>query len=166
MGPDGLPVASDADGVLSLGDLPGKVTAVHLTGDGQRLVLAGGTPGLSGQAELRDAVSGKLLMAFAGHRYLLYDAELSPDGSLVATAGYDRTIRLWNVADGSLLREIDVHNAAVFDLAWHPAGGMLASASGDETVKLWRVADGQRLDTLSQPQGDVYTVLFTPTARR
>ena len=50
VGPDGLPVASDADGVLSLGDLPGKVTAVHFTGDGQLLVLAGGTPVLSGQA--------------------------------------------------------------------------------------------------------------------
>ncbi|MBL7193674.1 MAG: hypothetical protein ISS73_06940 [Pirellulales bacterium] len=166
VGPDGLPVASNADGVVSLGDLPSKVMAVHFASDGQRLVLAGGTPGLSGQAELRDAVSGRLLMAFAGHRDLLYDAELSPDGSLVATAGYDRTIRLWNVADGSLLREIDVHNAAVFDLAWHPDGGMLASASGDETVKLWRVADGQRLDTLSQPQGDVYTVLFTPDGSR
>ena len=162
VGPDGLPDHTDPAAVLTLGELPGKVTAVHFSSDGQRLVLAGGTPGVSGQAELRDAATAELLLTFAGHRDLLYDAELSPDGSLLATAGYDRTIRLWNAADASLLREIDVHNAAVFDLAWHPDGGVLASASGDETVKLWRVSDGQRLDTLSQPQAEVRQVRFTP----
>ena len=162
VGPDGLPLLTDPTAVLTLHDLPGKVTAVHFSNDDSHVVVAGGVPGLSGQAELHDASSGALLLTCGGHRDLLYDAELSPDGSLLATAGYDRTIRLWDTRDGSMLREIDVHNAAVFDLAWHPAGAVLASASGDETVKLWRVADGQRLDTLSQPQAEVRSVLFTP----
>ena len=166
VGSDGLPQQSDPAAMLTLQDLPGTVTAVHFSGDGTRLVVAGGIPGLRGQAEIRDAATGTLQQAFTGHRDLLYEAELSPDGTLLATAGYDRTIRLWRVADGVLEREIDVHNAAVFDLAWHPSGGLLASASGDETVKLWRVADGERLDTLSQPQAEVRRVLFTPDGSR
>lgn len=166
VGTDGLPSNDAAAAVVVLHDLPGKVMAVHFSVDGRQLVVAGGIPGLRGQAELRDAATGERLVSFGGHRDLLYDAELSPDGSRLATAGYDRTIRLWRTSDGSLEREIDVHNAAVFDLAWHPGGGVLASASGDETVKLWRVADGQRLDTLSQPQGELRRVLFTPDGSR
>ncbi|MFM9010268.1 MAG: WD40 repeat domain-containing protein, partial [Planctomycetota bacterium] len=90
------------------------------------------------------------------------DAELSPDEATLATAGYDRSIKIWNAADGSLLRTRDVHNGAGADLAWNPTGTVLASASADETVKLWRTSDGVRLDTLSQPQGEVASVAFTP----
>jgi WD40 repeat protein/mono/diheme cytochrome c family protein len=148
--------------VVTMPDPPGNVLATHFSRDGSRLVISGGVTGLRGVAEIRDAATGRLVRAFGGHRDLVYDAELSPDETLLATAGYDRSIRLWNTADGSLVRSIDVHNGAVFDLAWHPSGKVLASASADETVKLWRAADGVRLDTLSQPQGEVTSVAFTP----
>ena len=151
--------------LLTLADLPGKVMAVHYSPDGRRLVVAGGVPGLVGTAQLRDAATGAVEREFGGHRDLLHDAELSPDGRLLATAGYDRSVKLWNVADGSLVRSIDVHNGAVFDLAWHPSGRLLASASADETVKLWRTSDGVRLDTLKEPQAEVFAVAFTPDGR-
>ena len=141
--------------------LPGKVNAVHFTNDGSQVIIAGGITGLHGLAQLRDAGTGVVVREFGGHADVLYDAEISPDGKMLATAGYDRVIKLWNVADGVLLRTMDVHKGAVFDLAWHPDGRVLASASADETVKLWRAADGVRLDTLSQPQGEMAAVLFT-----
>jgi WD40 repeat protein len=147
--------------LVSIFDGPAVVKALHFNRDGTRLVVAGGITGLRGVAEIRNAANGTLLMAFGGHRDLIYDAELSPDEATLATAGYDRSVKLWNVADGSLQRSIDVHNAAVFDLAWHPSGKVLASASADETVKLWRAGDGVRLDTLGQPQGEVACVAFT-----
>ena len=125
-------------------DFPGTVTAVHVSPDGRLLVVAGGVAGLTGVTELRDLASGAVLGSFDGHRDQLFDAELSPDGTTLATAGYDRSIKLWNVADGRLLRTIDIHNGAIFDLAWHPSGKILASASADETVKLWRASDGLR----------------------
>ncbi len=151
--------------LLTITDLPGPITAVHYSRDGSRLVVAGGITGLRGVAEIRDAATGRLLRSFAGHRDIVYDAELSPDETTLVTAGYDRSIRLWNVADGSLRRSIDVHNGAVYDLAWHPTGKLFGSASADETVKLWRTGDGVRLDTLSQPQGEVTSVAFTPDGR-
>jgi hypothetical protein len=148
--------------VATLADLPGRVMAVHFGPDDRTLVVAGGVAGLAGVAELRDAATGAVVRTFRGHRDLLTDAELSPDGTILATAGYDRAVKLWNTADGALLRSIDVHNGAVFDLAWHPSGKVLASASADETVKLWRAADGVRLDTLKEPQAEVFAVTFTP----
>ena len=148
--------------LLTITDLPGPIAAVHYSHDGSRLVVAGGITGLRGVAEIRDAASGKLMKSFGGHRDIVYDAELSPDEATLATAGYDRSIKLWNVADGTLVRSIDVHNGAVYDLAWHPSGKLFGSASADETVKLWRASDGVRLETLSQPQGEVASLAFTP----
>ncbi len=148
--------------VRTLSGLPAKVNAVHFTAGDRQVILAGGITGLHGVAQLRDATTGALVREFAGHSDVLYDAEISPDGKTLATAGYDRVIRLWQVEDGKPLRSIDVHKGAVFALAWHPDGKVLASASADETVKLWRVSDGLRLDTLNQPQGEMTSVLFTP----
>jgi hypothetical protein len=165
-----VPVAAGGTAAVPPGqtaviDLPWKAHAIHFSPDGRAFVVAGGVAGLSGVAELRDAASGSLIRSFGGHRDLLYDAEFSPDGRLLATAGYDRSLKLWNVADGALLRSIDVHNGAIFDLAWHPSGKMLGSASGDETIKLWRASDGVRLDTLNQPQGEMFAVAFTPDGK-
>ena len=152
-------------GLKAATDLPWKANAVHFSPDGKTFVVAGGVTGLSGVAELREVASGSLIRSFGGHRDVLYDAEFSPDGKLLATAGYDRSLKLWNVADGTLLRSIDVHNGAIFDVAWHPSGKLLGSASADETIKLWRTSDGVRLDTLNQPQGEMFSVAFTPDAR-
>lgn len=141
---------------------PGKINAVNFSPDGRQVVIATGIAGLRGVARIHDVRRGELVREFAGHRDVLYDAEFSPDGKLLATAGYDRSIRIWRVATGEELHHLAVHNGAVFDLAFDPSGTVLASASADQTVKLWRVSDGVRLDTLNQPQGELYRVAFTP----
>ena len=146
---------------LTIDHLPGKVNALHFDSTGEKIVLATGITGLSGKAQIRSASTGAIESEWAGHRDVLYDAEISPDGSMLATAGYDRVIRLWKIADGSQVIAIDIHKGAIFDLAWHPSGTILASASADETVKLWRIPDGVRLDTLKEPQAEISNVLFT-----
>jgi hypothetical protein len=80
---------------------------------------------------------------------------------LIATAGYDRKILLWDSERGDVVRELVGHNGAVFDLAFSPDGKVLVSACADETVKVWKVASGERLDTLSQPEGEVFAVALT-----
>ncbi len=148
--------------VMTLSDLPGKVNAVHFSADGARLVTASGVTGLHGVASIWNVADGKRLRDFKGHRDILYDAELSPDGKILATCSYDRNVILWNAETGELLRTLEGHNDAIYDLAFSPDGTVLATASGDETAKLWLVATGERLDTLHQPQAEQYVVAFSP----
>ena len=100
-----------------------------------------------------------------GHRDTLYGAALSPDGTLAATAGYDRRIKLWNTRTGKLLRTLEGHNGPVHGIAFSPDGTVLASAGGDSAVKLWQVASGQRLDTFGQPTGEQFITAFTPDSQ-
>ncbi|MGB0582730.1 MAG: c-type cytochrome domain-containing protein [Limisphaerales bacterium] len=147
-------------------DHPGKVNAVHFSANGERLVTASGIAGHSGVATIWDIKTGKKIREYGTeHTDVLYDAELSPDGKVLVTAGYDRFIRTWQVKDGEPIRSIEGHNGAIFDLAFSPDGEILASASADETVKLWRLANGQRLDTLNQPEGEQFAVAFTRDGR-
>lgn len=146
----------------TLGTFPGKVTALHFTADGTRLVTASGVAGLGGVAAIWNVADGALIRRFEGHRDLLYDAELSPDGALLATCGYDKKIELWDATSGKPLRTLEGHTGAIYDVAFSPDGRFLVSASADDTCKVWRVEDGLRLDTLPQPLKAEYACLFSP----
>ena len=141
---------------------PGKINAISFSKDGRQVVTATGVTGLGGEAFLWDVETGKLIRRFTGeHRDILFDAELSPDGSILATAGYDRSIKVWETGSGKLLRTIEGHNGAIYDIAFSPDGSVLASAGGDASVKLWQVSTGLRLDTLGQPTGEQFNVADT-----
>ncbi len=145
----------------------GKINALHFSADGTKLVAATGISGLKGEAIVFDTKSGEVVKTIGEgtHRDILFDAEFSPDGALLATAGYDRDIHLWDLASGKLLRSMTAHNGAVYDLAFSPDGTVIASASGDGTCKIWLVATGERLDTLNQPEAEQYRVAFTPDSQ-
>ncbi len=148
-----------------LDGFPGKVNAVHFAADGSRLVTASGVEGLGGVAAIWDTSDGTLVRQFKGHRDILYDAELSPDRTILVTCGYDKRIIFWDTATGEQIRTLDGHNGAVYDVAFSPDGRFLVSASADDTCKVWRVADGARLDTLGQPLKEQYTCAFSPDGK-
>jgi WD40 repeat protein len=142
-----------------------KVNSIQFSKDGERILVASGLTGAFGNAAIFSANTGELLAEFVGHRDVLYAATFSPDETLIATAGYDRDIILWDVESGEPIRNLTGHNGAIFDLAFSPDGEVLVSACADETVKVWHVATGNRLDTLSQPEGEVFATAITPDGR-
>lgn len=160
-------VSLDSRGTVRRLDVPhGNVMDVAYSADGKRLAAAAGEPGLFGELLVWNAETGSVELSLRGHKDSLFAVAFSPDGSLLATAGYDQSIQLWNAASGDPVRELAGHSGAVFDLAFRPDGKMLASASADRTVKLWDVATGVRLETFAQPLGELYAVAFSPDGRR
>jgi mono/diheme cytochrome c family protein len=136
--------------VRTLAGHAGNVNDLAFSADGSRLAAAAGEPGVGGEVLLWSVADGKLLRAFRSHKDAVYAVALSPDGKILASAGYDTRIELRDAGSDALLRTLDGHNEAVFDLAFRPDGKILASASADRTVKLWDAASGQRRDTLGE----------------
>jgi len=90
----------------------------------------------------------------------------SPDGRTLASASYDHTVKLWDIANGRERRTLGEHTSAVYRVAYSPNGGILASSGADGTVKLWEAAAGRLLHSLHAQHGEqVEDVAFSPDGR-
>ncbi|MBX3420444.1 MAG: hypothetical protein KF752_02695 [Pirellulaceae bacterium] len=145
--------------------LPGKITSLRLSPDGQRLVVGAGQVGASGTVTLVGLSERKVLKTFADHADAVYCAALSPDGRWLASGSYDRTVVVRDMQSEQIVARLTGHNGAIYDLDFHPSSQHLATASADQTVKLWSIPSGQRLDTLGQPEGEMRCVRFAPNGQ-
>jgi WD40 repeat protein len=84
------------------------------------------------------------------------DVAWSPDGKSVATAGADKTVRVWSAADGKEVRVLRGHTGAVNSVRFSPDGKRLASGGADDTTRVWAVADGKEQLTLKPGGNDLY----------
>ena len=76
-------------------------------------------------------------MALSGHAGHVDAVAFSPSGDKFASAGAERTIRVWNAASDACTHILMGHTARVQSLSFSSDGSTLASASFDGTVKLW-----------------------------
>lgn len=96
-----------------------------------------------------------------GHTSSVRRVVFSSDGMLVATAGADRTVRIWSDATDEH-RVLRGHTDWVRGVAFSPDQNLLVSAADDGTVCMWNPVTGDQLGILEGHTGYVWSVAFSP----
>ncbi|HEX6625720.1 MAG TPA: caspase family protein, partial [Pyrinomonadaceae bacterium] len=102
----------------------------------------------TGQVLLYDAATGQQTGVLASHGGGVEQVAFSRDGSLLATAATDNTIKVWDVAARREVRALAGHAANINSLAFSPDRRLLASAGDDGATLLWDLQTGELLATL------------------
>ena len=157
-----------------LGAHKGKVMAVAFAPDGQ-LVATGSqdksimlwaapprsVPSGSEGGKAGASTAPKPVRTLAGHKSYVQALAFEPGGKVLASAGGDKTVRLWNVEDGKEQRSIEAHASSVYCIGFSPDGSLLASGGLDTQVKIWNVADGKELKVCSGHLEGVFALCFS-----
>ncbi|HEV3144844.1 MAG TPA: AAA family ATPase, partial [Gemmataceae bacterium] len=101
-----------------------------------------------------------------GHAGDITSVSFSTDGKVVATASWDKTIKLWNVASGEELLTLSGHGGVVSYVLFADDGNTLATASWDKTVYLWRLPGGEPIGSLKGHTGVVTSLAYSPDGSR
>jgi WD40 repeat protein len=82
---------------------------------------------------------GRWLRTLTGHTGWVTSVAFSPDGSLLASGSWDRTIKLWRVSDGALVQTYDQETGtAVLSIQFSPNGQLFGYGRDDATVVVAR----------------------------
>ena len=167
--------AADGSLLLSLPEHGAPVWSVAFSADGRLAAASGVVPAMAdpaaedrrGEIKVWDVSAARpaCLMRLVGHDYGVAAAAFAPEGALLASGGFDRAIKIWDVDRGECRADLTGHVGWVAALAFSPTEPLLASGSHDRTIRLWDAETGGVRAVLEGHAGNVYSVAFSPDGR-
>lgn len=164
------------------------VHALAFSPDGKTLVSGGGQDYRSGEVKLWDVPTGLEWATLRGHTASVEAVAFAPNGRMLATASFDRLVKLWDVAPpGDPRRAIDSitgydgaarlwdtgtakerltlrgHTGPILCVTFSPCGNYVATAGYDGEVRLWATYDGRCVSVLQGHTSMVHSLAFSPS---
>ena len=140
--------------------------SVDFSPDGMKLAIGGE----DGTAKIWDAEKGQEVFSVQAHSSGISELTFSPNGNLLATAGYwpDAIAKIWNVSSGKEISSFLGHDDprySIKGIGFSPDGERVAMDLGDGSVKIWDAKTGDELLDLVGHIAPVIGVDFSPDGR-
>ena len=108
----------------------------------------------------------KSIARMTGHQQLINDVKFSPDGRLICSASFDKSIKVWNGKSGAFIATLRGHVQAVYQISFSSDSRLLVSGSADSTLKVWDLTSNKLLIDLPGHEDQVFALEWSPDGER
>jgi WD40 repeat protein len=177
--------SSSEDGTIKLWDIStgeclhtlkghqGRVWAVAFTPDGQTLVSGSSDKTI----KLWDLSTYQCYQTLTGHDNAVltiavsstpssqphnFGGQRGAKGGIIASGGYDETVKLWDITTGQCLHTMSEPTNWVWSVKFSPDGLNLAAAAFDSQIRVWEVQTGKLKYSFPEHNDSTIAVDFSP----
>ncbi|MEG3833480.1 AAA-like domain-containing protein [Microcoleus sp. MON2_D6] len=118
---------------------------------------------ISETQQIKASLSPPRKITWQAHKNAVTSVNFSPNRQILATAGIDDRVRIWNFS-GQKIAEWKAFQQSVNMVNFSPNGKFLATAGRDSTVKIWNLS-GKNIATLKGIKGSVTSISFSPEGK-
>lgn len=112
------------------------------------------------------AVSKHSKARMTGHQQLVNHVYFSPDGQWIASASFDKSVKLWNGSTGNFVAAFRGHVGPVYQISWSADSRLLLSGSKDSTLKVWDIRTQKLKQDLPGHADEVFAVDWSPDGEK
>lgn len=121
--------------------------------------------GADGEVTIWDTIELKQIKILYGHKGWVRTVAFHPFRNILASAGGDKIIKLWD-EDLETARELIGHTDWIRSIAFSPDGNFLASASSDRTIRIWDINTGKEEQILSGHTDWIWSLAFSKDGKK
>jgi len=119
---------------------------------------------LEGQMRIWDIQGSAEVQRFNGHGGQVSAVAYHPNGELILSGSFDRTLILWNAENADVVRTFSGHEGAVVALDFNADGSRFISSANDQTARIWTTETGEVTLTFEGHEGNITTVAWHPSS--
>jgi WD40 repeat protein len=140
-----------------------RVVTVAFSPNGKYLATGSGAPTEDGELRLHDPATGQMLLDIKpSHSDTVFGLSFSPDNKLLATAGADKFVKVFEVPSGQFQKSFEGHTSHVLDVTWTPDGKRLVSVGADNFAKVWDYEKGEKARDIRNHDKQISKVACLP----
>ena len=142
--------------------LTDRIAALQFLPDGKQLVIADGQISEEGTVRIVDLANGAVAKSWQAHTDTIFDLAVSKDGKLLATAGGDNLVKVWDLGTQKETIRLEGHTTQVLTLEFNADATQLATGGADQQLKLWDVKTKEQIGVLGRQTAAISAVAWAP----
>ena len=143
----------------------GEPQSITFSRDGKLILIAGGRHSVSGCAALYEITTGNRIARVGDELDIVFAADISDDNQLIAMAGPQKIVRVFETLTGILKYEQKKHTDWIYAVRFSPDGLLLATADRASGLVVWESQSGRLFQDLAGHKGEIRSIAWRPDSQ-